>query len=383
MMSICRAAVLREPELGKKGQSGARFKPLQIEEIEVAAPGSHELLIKVLAAGLCHSDLSVMNGSRPRPLPMLLGHEACGEISALGDGVDRFVVGDRVVFSFVPSCGHCLFCAGGRPSLCQRAAESNGIGSLLSGERRFKDKNGYALNHHLGVSAFSELTVVSDCSAVKVDKDLAPEIAALFGCAVLTGVGAVINTAKVPVGQSVIIFGMGGVGLAALLGAVAAGAYPVVCVDIVESKLEMAQTLGATHVINSIGLSTEDTVEAVKKITSGGAAYVFETVGNEQALNQAYLSTARGGTTVAVGLPHPSKQFSISAASLVAEERTVKGSYMGSSVPIADIPRLIALYRSGQLPVEKLISARLTLDQINYGFEQLDQGAAIRQIVLF
>jgi Zn-dependent alcohol dehydrogenase len=380
MVNICRAAVLRDSDLG---QSGARFKPLQIEKVEVAAPAAHELLVKVLAAGLCHSDLSVMNGSRPRPLPMLLGHEACGEVVALGDGVDRFAVGDRVVFSFVPSCGHCQFCAGGRPSLCELAAKANAAGALLSGERRFKDKDGHALNHHLGVSAFSELTVVSDNSAVKVDRDLAPEIAALFGCAVLTGVGAVINTARVSAGQSVIIFGMGGVGLAALLGAVAAGAYPVVCVDIVPGKLEMAQTLGATDVFNSKGLSTEDIVETVKKMTGGGASFVFETVGNELALNQAYLCTARGGTTVAVGLPHPAKLFSVSAASLVAEERTVKGSYMGSAVPVIDIPRLISLYRAGRLPVEKLISGRLTLDQINYGFEQLDQGAAIRQIVLF
>jgi alcohol dehydrogenase len=379
-MSICRAAVLRDSDLS---HTGARFKPLQIEQVEIAGPRARELLIKVLAAGLCHSDLSVMNGSRIRPLPMLLGHEACGEVIALGDGVDRFEVGDRVVFSFVPSCGHCLFCAKGRPSLCELAARANACGSLLSGERRIKDVNGHALNHHLGVSAFSELTVVSDCSAVKIDQDLAPDIAALFGCAVLTGVGAVINTAKVSAGQSVAIFGMGGVGLAGLLGAVAAGAYPIVCVDIVDSKLKMAQKLGATHVFNSKDLSSQDIVEAVKNMTGGGADYVFETVGNEMALNQAYLCTARGGTTVAVGLPHPAKQFSISAASLVAEERTIKGSYMGSSVPVSDIPRLISLHRAGRLPVEKLISARLTLDQINYGFEQLDQGSAIRQVVLF
>ena len=210
-MITCQAAVLRELQKSKPYE---KSQPLQLETVSLAEAGRNELLVKVLAAGLCHSDLSVIDGSRIRPLPMVLGHEACGEVLEVGEGVDanKFAIGNRVIFSFVPSCGQCLMCAQGRAALCEFAARANGAGSLLSGERRFSDVDGQPLHHHLGVSAFSQMTVVSVCSAVKIDNDLDPKIAALFGCAVMTGVGAIINTAKVSPGESVIIFGMGGVG---------------------------------------------------------------------------------------------------------------------------------------------------------------------------
>lgn len=372
-----RAAVLRE--MGRPAPY-ARSRPLAIETLELEPPGPGELLVRVLAAGLCHSDLSVIDGSRPRVMPMVLGHEAAGEVVATGPGVEGFAPGDRAVLSFVPACGHCAPCAGGRPALCEPGAAANIAGSLLSGERRWR-RPPERVHHHLGVSGFAEHTVVAAQSAVKVDAELPPEIAALFGCAVMTGVGAVVNTARVAPGESVAVFGLGGVGLAALLGARVAGAYPLVAVDVLESKLALARELGATDVVRA-GPGV-DVAAAVRAASGGGVHYAIESVGHEQVLAEAYAATRRGGTTVTVGLPHPARQFSVPAVSLVAEERTVKGSYLGSCVPSRDIPRFVALYRAGLLPVDRLLSRTLALDEINAGFDALASGAAVRQVVLF
>jgi Zn-dependent alcohol dehydrogenase len=371
-----RAAVLRELGLPRPY---AQSRPLRIESLRLDGPGPGEIGVRVLAAGLCHSDLSVIDGSRPRPMPMVLGHEVSGEIVELGADVANFRVGDRIVFSFVPSCGYCLPCASGRSALCEPGARANLAGVLLSGERRWHDESS-ALNHHLGVSGFAEYVVTSARSAVRIDADLPPEIAALFGCAVLTGVGAVVNTAHVAIGESVAVFGLGGVGLAALLGARAAGAYPLIAIDVVADKLALAKELGASHVIAADG---DDSVASIRDITHGGVDYAIESVGSEVVLEQAYAATRRGGTTISVGLPSANRLFSISALSLVAEERTIKGSYMGSAVPARDIPRYIALYRSGRLPVDRLLTHRLDLNEINEGFDRLASGAAIRQVVMF
>ncbi|QBB69307.1 alcohol dehydrogenase [Pseudolysobacter antarcticus] len=372
-----RAAVLREMGLPAPY---AESLPLRIETVELAPPGAGEICVRVLAAGLCHSDLSVIDGSRPRPMPMVLGHEATGEIVEVGTDVGGLRVGDRVVFSFVPSCGHCDPCASGRAALCEPGAQANAAGQLLGGGRRWSDTKAVSLQHHLGVSGFAEYTVVSARSAVKIDADLAPEIAALFGCAVMTGVGAVVNTAKVAAGESVTVFGLGGVGLAALLGARAAGAYPLIAVDVIAEKLELALALGANICIDA---SREDAVAAVREASRGGVMYAIESVGSERVLAQAYAATRRGGTTISVGLPAPDKMFSVPAVSLVAEERTIKGSYMGSAVPSRDLPRYIAMYRAGLLPVDRLLTHRLALDEINLGFDRLTRGQAIRQVVLF
>jgi Zn-dependent alcohol dehydrogenase len=371
-----RAAVLREMGLPAPY---AQSQPLQITEAALDGPGPGELLVRVRAAGLCHSDLSVIDGSRPRVMPMVLGHEAAGEVVETGPDTPDFMPGDAVVFAFVPSCGHCDYCADGRAALCEPGAKANVAGTLLAGTRRWHAADGGELHHHLGVSGFAEYTVVSARSAVRIDRELPPQIAALFGCAVMTGVGAVINTARVAPGQSVAIFGMGGVGLAALLGAVAAGANPIVAVDVLPAKLELARSLGATHTV----LAGADAVAEIREATRGGADYAIETAGVEIALAQAYAATRRGGTTVTVGLPHPQKQFAISAVSLVAEERTVKGSYMGSAVPSRDLPRYIALYRAGRLPVDRLLTHTLRLDEINTAFDRLAAGEAVRQVVLF
>lgn len=367
-----RAAVLREMGLPAPY---AQSQPLKIETVQLAPPGPGELLVRVRAAGLCHSDLSVIDGSRPRVMPMVLGHEAAGEVVELGADTAAYKVGDAVVFSFVPSCGHCAPCASGRAALCEPGAAANTAGSLLSGGRRW----GEGLHHHLGVSGFAEYTVVSARSAVRVDPSLPAEIAALFGCAVMTGVGAVVNTAQVRAGESVAIFGLGGVGLAALLGAVACGAHPIYAVDVFPAKLELARALGATHTL----LAGADTVAQLRELSSGGVHYAIETVGHEQVLTQAYAATRRGGTTLTVGLPHPQKMFSVPAVSLVAEERTVKGSYMGSAVPSRDLPRYIALYQAGRLPVDRLLTHRLKLEQVNEGFDRLARGEAVRQVILF
>ncbi|MCW2990260.1 MAG: zinc-binding dehydrogenase [Solirubrobacterales bacterium] len=352
----------------------ARSRPLEIAELELDGPGPGEILVRVRAAGLCHSDLSVIDGSRPRVMPMVLGHEGAGEVVEVGADVDLLAPGDHVVMTFVPTCGACVPCLAGRAALCEPGAAANATGALLSGERRW-----HGQQHHLGVSAFAEHIVVSAKSAVRVDPELPFDVAALFGCAVLTGVGAVLHSANVQPGDSVAVFGLGGVGLAALLGAKVAGASTIVAVDVVPGKLALATELGATHAV----AAGPDALEAIGEITGGGAEHVIETVGNAGVLADAYAATRRGGTTVTVGLPHPEQMLSIPAVSLVAEEKTLRGSYLGSSVPARDIPRFVALHQAGKLPVERLLTHRLGLDEINEGFDRLASGEAVRQAVIF
>ena len=375
-MTTMRAAVLRA--MGAPAPY-AQSRPLSIETVRLQPPGRGEVRVRVSAAGLCHSDLSVIDGSRPRPMPMLLGHEAAGEVVELGGGVTDLRKGDQVVCSFVPMCGHCEPCACGRPVLCEPGAASNAAGSLPGGTMRLHDARQLPLHHHLGVSGFAQYAVVSARSAVRIDPDLPPHIAALFGCAVMTGVGAVVNTAGVRPGESVAVFGLGGVGLSSLLGAAACSAWPLVAVDVVPEKLALARELGASHCIDA---RDGDAGAQVRDATSGGADFSIETAGSERVLAEAYAATRRGGTTVSVGLPAPDRHFSVPAVSLVAEERTVKGSYMGSAVPRRDIPRYVDLYRAGRLPVDRLLTHTLALEDINTGFDRLAAGTAIRQIIL-
>lgn len=358
----------------------AESLPLVIDELTLEGPGRGEVLVEIVGAGLCHSDLSVVDGSRPRKLPMVMGHEASGIVREVGPEVIEFAAGDHVVFSFVPVCGRCAYCASGRGALCEPGALANIAGTLLSGSRPFTDSQSKPCNHHLGVSAFSQFTIAAQESLVKIDASLPLPRAALFGCAVMTGVGAVVNTARVSPGTSVAVFGMGGVGLSAIMGARAVGAYPIVAVDRIEGKLKLARELGATHTIN---VAHDDPVSAVRDVTAGGADYAFESVGSEAVLIQAYESTRRGATTITVGLPAAGKMFSVPAVSITLEERTIKGSYMGSSVPRRDIPRYIRMHQAGILPVEKLQTHTLRLDEINLGFDRLAQGLAVRQVIDF
>ena len=356
----------------------AQSQPLKIKEVELAPPGHDEVLIRIRAAGLCHSDLSVISGDRPRPVPMVLGHESAGEVVECGSGVTDLAPGDRVVLVFMPSCGCCMPCMEGRPALCEPGAASNGAGTLLSGARRLAI-NGQLVNHHVGVSCFADYAVVSRRSCVKLEADISFEEASLFGCAVLTGVGAVINTARLQAGTTAAVLGLGGVGLSALLAAVASGAREVVALDLNEGKLALARELGATATVNA---GDPDAMEQVKALTKGGVDVAFEMAGAIAAMELAWRITRRGGSTVTAGLPHPDKRFALPPVQLVAEERILRGSYIGSSVPTRDIPRYIEMYQRGKLPVDRLMGEKLTLTDINRGFDRMASGISMRDVIV-
>lgn len=357
----------------------AQSRPLSIETLDLDPPGEGEVLVRIKAAGLCHSDLSVINGDRPRPVPMALGHEAAGIVEALGPGVHDLEPGDHVVLVFVPSCGHCAPCAEGRPALCEPGAAANGRGEMLGGGRRLS-RDGAPVHHHLGVSAFADHAVVSRRSLVRIDRDIPLDRAALFGCAVLTGVGAVVNTARIPVGASVAVVGLGGVGLNALLGARVAGAARIVAVDLLASRLDLARELGATDAFEA---GEPDCARKIREATGGGVDYAFEMAGSVPALDLAYTITRRGGTTVTAGLANPERHLSLQQVGLVAEERTLKGSYIGSCIPTRDVPRYLDLFRRGRLEVDRLLTGRIALDEVNEAFDRLSDGTAIRQVIVF
>lgn len=357
----------------------AKSKPLSIEDIELDPPGSNEVLIKVGGAGLCHSDLSVMNGSRPRPVPMVMGHEGAGEVVEIGDAITDVAVGDHIVFQFSPSCGRCRRCLEGRPQVCEVAAISKANGDLMGGGRRLHDADGVAVAHHSGVSCFAEYAVADRGSIVVIDKDLPLDEAAIFGCAVMTGVGAVINTARILPGDSVAVIGLGGVGLNGLLGAKLGGAETIVAIDLSDEKLGLARQLGATHTINA---TDPNHVEQVRDLTNGGVDFAIDLAGAIPAMETAYGVTRYGGTVVTAGLSPSTAEFSFIQSNLVSEEKSIKGSYMGSCVPVRDIPRFISLYRQGRLPVDRLLSQRVGFDGINEGFDLLQQNATVRQILM-
>jgi alcohol dehydrogenase len=312
-------------------------------------------------------------------MPMALGHESAGVVEQLGEDVNDLKLGDHVVMVFMPSCGHCIPCAEGRPALCEPGAVANGAGTLLSGARRLHC-DGVEVNHHLGVSGFATHCVVSRRSVVKVDPELPLDEAALFGCAVLTGVGAVVNTGRMMPGQTAAVIGLGGVGLSSVLGAVASGAEKVIAIDLADDKLGLARQIGATHTFNA---RDPDVVEQVKAATGGGVDFAFEMAGAVRAMETAFKITKRGGTTITAGLPPPTAALALPLVQMVAEERSVKGSYIGTCVPTRDIPRYVALYRAGKLPVDRLMSGKLKLEQINEGFDRLHEGKAVRQVIEF
>jgi alcohol dehydrogenase len=372
-----RAAVLDRMQ---QPQPYAKTKPISVETVELDSPGPGEVLVKIAAAGLCHSDLSIINGDRPRAMPIALGHEASGMVEEIGPGIADLQRGDHVALIFVPSCGHCLPCMEGRPALCEPGAAAAVAGTLVSGHRRLHRADKTPLNHQVGVSCFAEFAVVARGTLVKIDQDLPLDIAALFGCAVLTGVGAAINCAQMKLGSSAAVVGLGGVGLSALLGALAAGARQIIGIDKLDSKLEFARSLGATHTFRA---DDPDLVARVRAATNGGVEVAIEAASAVAALDTAYKITRRGGTTVTVSLPPPNATLNVPAVNLVVEERTLKGSYLGSSVPARDIPHYIALYRAGRLPVDRLVTHRIGLDEINLGFDRLANGEAVRQVIVF
>lgn len=354
----------------------AQSRPFTVGELTLDPPGAGELLVRIEAAGICHSDLSVVDGNRVRPTPMLLGHEAAGIVDEVGEAVTDVAPGDRVVMTFLPRCGECAGCGTGGRLPCEVGTTANNAGTLVGGGIRLHriDDSGTAhdVHHHLGVSAFASHAVVSRTSVVPVDPDVPPEIAALLGCAVLTGGGAVVNAGRPAPGEPVIVVGLGGVGMAALLVAVALG-HEVIGVDAVPAKLDLARELGAADALSPAD-AAERGIRAPVVIEAAGSARAFET---------AFDLTAAGGTTVTVGLPAPDARASVSPLRMTAESRTIVGSYLGSAVPSRDIPRYVELWRAGRLPLERLVSSHVALDQIDQAMDRLAAGGELRQLIVF
>ncbi len=371
-----RGAVLFEQGLPRPYNQS---NPMKIEMLDLEGPRKNEVLVEIKAAGLCHSDMSTIEGIRIRPIPTVLGHEAAGIVREVGPGVTDLVEGDHVVMVFVMSCGECYECTTGRPHLCGASFESKMKGELVGGGKRLS-LNGKPICHAAGISCFAEYAVLDRSSVVKLPKDLAFEDAALFGCAVITGVGAVTNTAKVQPGQPVAVFGLGGVGLSAVMGAALAGAAPIVAVDLNEEKMALAKTLGAHFAVNA-SEGTERTAQAIKDLTGGGVMHAIELSGTVKGMEAAYASLRSGGTVTVAGLTPADAVFELKPYMLTAKEFKIQGCYMGSCSPSEDMPRFVEYYREGKLPVDKLRTGELGLEGINQGFENLATGVAIRQIL--
>lgn len=352
-------------------------RPLTLETIDADGPKAHEVLVRIDAASLCRSDLSVITGVRPWPMLIVPGHEASGIVEETGAGVEGFSPGDRVVLVYQPQCGVCPCCVAGDAHLCAPGLAANRAGKLLSGGPRLS-LNGDTLHHHMGLSAFAEMAVVSQHSLVKVDGALPAEIAALFGCAVMCGAGSVIHSGGVRPGETVAIAGIGGVGASAILGARLAGAGRIIAVDPDAEKRRSAIGLGATDSVAGGPGAADEIIE----MTGGGVDCAVETAGVLGAFETAYAATRRGGRIVTVGLASPGTPFSLDIAAHVTSAKTIRGSYMGSCNPRIDIPRFVELYAAGRFPVDKLITHRMPLANVNTALENMAASAALRQILM-
>ena len=366
MSRKARAAVCREHN-----------QPVVVEELTVDSPKRGEVMVKLAACGVCHSDLSAITGTIPLPLPLVLGHEGAGVVEEVGEGVSEFAKGDHVVFSFIYMCGKCRFCVSGRPVLC--VEQGKALTTPLEGTSRIRDAKGQWLNIFSGCGAMAEYATVSAENLIKIDSKIPLECAALVGCAVTTGVGAVFNTAKVEPGTSVAVFGCGGVGLSAIQGARIAGAEKIIAIDTLESKLAMAKQFGATDVL----MGKEDPVKALKKMTGGGPDYAFECVGSGALAESAYRAIRRGGVAVVVGVAKPTDSTSLRSMTLVFEEKTLTGSYFGSCVPRVDFPRMLSLYLKGELKLNELITKRYGIGEAARAFADLESGRNARGVIVF
>jgi len=352
-------------------------KPVVVEEIAVDAPKRGEVTVKLGACGVCHSDLSAINGTIALPLPLVLGHEGAGVVEEVGEGVSDLAKGDHVVFSFIYMCGKCRFCVAGRPVLCLE--QGRALTTPLEGTPRTRDAAGAPLNIFSGCGAMAEYATVSAENLIKIDPKIPLECAALVGCAVTTGVGAVFNTAKVQPGASVAVFGCGGVGLSVIQGARIAGAERIIAIDTLEPKLEMARRFGATDVL----LFADDVVKPLKKLTGGGPDYAFECVGSGELAATAYRAIRRGGLAVVVGVAKPSESTAVRTMTLPFEEKTLTGSYFGSCVPRVDFPRMLSLYLAGRLQLAELITRRYAIEEAPQAFVDLQSGKNARGVVVF
>ena len=353
-------------------------KPLSIEEVELDPPKRGEVLIKIKAVGLCHSDLVAITGERAKPMPIVIGHEAAGIVEEIGQDVQGFAVGDHVVPSYVASCGRCEMCSVGRPALCEPATIANANAVLKDGTTRLR-QGSTRIHHHSGVAGFAEYSVIPEEALVKIDKSVPFEHAALFGCGVVTGVGSVINTAQAKPGQFIAVVGLGGVGLSAVLAALAIGSGKVLALDLSEEKLAFARELGVHHALNA---GDADVQAQIAALTGGGVHIAIETAGSNRALQMAYDITRRGGTTVTAGMPGPEAEITLSHLKIAAEERSIKGSYMGSCVAKRDIPRYLNMFQNGSLPVDKLMTRSIGFDDLNAAMDRLADAKTIREVLV-
>jgi Zn-dependent alcohol dehydrogenase len=353
--------------------------PLAVTELELDGPRAGEVLVRLHASGVCHSDLNAIDGTAETPCPAVLGHEGAGVVEAVGAGVTRVGPGDHVALSWAPSCGSCPECLRDLPQLCATAWPALSEGSLLDGTTRLS-RDGEPVHHYSFISSFAEAAVVPERSCVPIPKDVPFAIAGVVGCAVTTGVGAVWRTAGVRPGDRVAVVGCGGVGLSALLGAVAAGAGTIVAVDTAAAKLDLARELGATDAVLWAG-SPEATAAAVAETSRGGVDYAIEATGRPDAMVAAFLSTRAHGAAVLIGIPPVDAVVALPALSIPRLERRVLGSLYGSSRPERDFPHTLELYRRGRLPLDRLVSHRLPLDEVERAFELLRSGDAVRVVL--
>ena len=349
--------------------------PLVIEELELDPPREGELLVRMAASGVCHSDLHTARGIHPTAVPTVLGHEGAGVVEEVGPGVTHVEPGDHVMLTWLPYCGRCRQCRRGRPNRCEEVAWYDT--TLADGTCRLH-KDGHRI-HHYNTSSFAERSVVPAQTAIPVDPDLPLTELALMGCAVMTGVGAALNTAGVRPGDTAVVVGCGGVGLNVVQGCAIGGATTIVAVDIVQSKLELARELGATHAVDA---GVEDPIESVRDLTGGGADYAFEALGSPQTIELALQLTGRGGQAILVGMAPPDARIPVDALTLTVEERAVRGCWYGSCLPLRDFPILVDLYRSGRLRLDPLIT-RCSLEDVNEAFRQIEAGSTARSVIVF
>jgi Zn-dependent alcohol dehydrogenase len=353
-------------------------KPLGVEELELEAPRTGEVLVRMVARGVCHSCLHAADGSwQGVPVPIVLGDEGAGVVEGVGPDVDGLLPGDPVILSWAPTCGRCRYCVIGRPNLCESRQPGRGV--LPDGTTRMT-LGGRPVYHYGHVATYASQTVVHESCAIRIDKNMPLDRAALIGCSVMTGVGAVINTAAVPPGASIAVFGVGGVGLNVVQGGALVAAHPVIAVDVKAAKLEHARALGASHTVDA---SREDAVAAIRRVTRLGADYTFVAVGNTRAVSQAIDALAPGGTCVLIGVPETGATVPMDVRPLVTGERVIRGSSYGSARTREDLPRLVSLYLAGKLKVDQLITRRYGLDEANEAFRALAAGELARGLIVF
>ena len=353
---------------------------LTIEDVLLDPPKAHELLVRIHAAGVCHSDLHTYKGELRAAPPLVLGHEGAGIVESVGAAVTKVKPGDRILVNWLPNCEHCMACRRGQPNLCERLATTTLVALLPDGTTRLQTQDGLTLKHYLSAATMAEYAVIDEASAIPIPADVPFEVGALIGCAVATGTGAVIHTAQAEPGSSAAVIGCGGVGLSAIIGCKLAGCYPIIAVDVMESKLAFARELGATHTVNAREV---DAVDALRSLTRGGPDYVFDSVGAAATVSQAVKAVRPGGAATIMGMHSLKTDLPVPAGPLIAQNKRLLGSFFGSSKPQVDLPKFVELYRAGRLPLDALITKRYGLDDLAQAFADMEAGPVARGVIVF